>query len=122
MANDDIVFVAYNKARDITYTLYEGSELTYGKKHIIHRRAYMENKMDAIKKAAEETNFAYWDEDHQDYGNRERLYCLGADDKRPDMYMKVIAEYKSDFEAKIITAWETKEVAPDERTITYFNK
>lgn len=116
MNPDDIVFTVYNPHRDITFTLKEGSTETFGKQHIEREDKKLQGKMDAIKKAVEDSDVAYIDKRHSD---RERIYCLGADDAKPNMYIKVITEYQTKQDANIITAWHTAEISPAEGEITY---
>lgn len=107
MKENNVIFTALNKDRNITYTLTEGRPRCYGRSHILERRPAMVTKINAIKKTVENTDFAYMDKDHP---KRERLYCMGADSEMPKMYMVVVAEYNSDNGGTIITAWPTDKI------------
>ncbi|MBA1335911.1 MAG: hypothetical protein HPY66_1729 [Firmicutes bacterium] len=101
MSQTDTVFTAYHEERNLTITLLEGN-LYFGKAHIISRRPDMAKRIDAVKYAIENHDIAYKDKDH---GNRERIYCLGADSTRSSLYMAVVVEYNSVTNGTIITAW-----------------
>lgn len=116
MNPDDIIFTATNINRDITYTLKEGHPDIFGKQHIEEKHAILKGKMGAVKKAVESTESAFKDTRHPE---RERIYCFGADESHPAMYVKVIAEYNTDKTANIITAWLTPEISSTEGEITY---
>lgn len=118
MEPDDIVFTTTNSDRNITYILKEGKPESFGKQHIINQRPFMSNKISAIKHAVENADICYWDEEHREK-DREKVYCLGADKERPQMYMKVIVEYNNENEGTIITAWPQKKISPSEGVITY---
>lgn len=120
---DDIVFTVYNIDRDITYTLHEGEEDTFGWLHIIEQRPSMKSRLDAIRYAVKNCNVAYWDSIHSINCTRERIYCLGADKTRPQMYMVVIVDYPNETEGKIITAWQMSYISQEDGdVITYVNK
>lgn len=114
MNQDEIVFQVYCSERDVTFTLSEGSPLTFGKQHIETKHKRLKGKMDAIKRTVKTPDVVCKSERHP---NREAIYSLGADQSSPDLYVKVIAEYSSPTEAKIITAWPTPEIS--EGAITY---
>lgn len=116
MNPDNIIFTAVNSDREITYTLKEGIPYSFGKQHIENSHEDLKGKMGAVKKTVESPDIIYRDPRHHD---RERIYCSGADSTRPSMYVKVIAEYTSDNEANIITAWTQKEISPTEGKIIY---
>ncbi len=112
MAEDEIIFIASHAKAGVKYTLNKGAPLTYGWQHAIKRHPYLANKLHCVKHAVENYEISYWDENHYGEGDRERLYCKGADPERPELYMVVSAEYKTDYEATIITVWQTAKI-PD---------
>ncbi len=114
MSEKDIIFTAHNKLRKITYTLYRGAPLSFGFEHIEHQRPYLTQNPHILKIGVEETDIAYWDSQH---GARERIYCLGADKTRPELYVAVIVEYENSSHGHIITAWQTRDLC--EGDITY---
>jgi alpha-D-ribose 1-methylphosphonate 5-triphosphate synthase subunit PhnH len=117
MNPNDIVFTSTVTDRDLTITLKEGTPTTFGKQHIITKRANMANKIHVVKYTVENADFAIIDEGHQE---REQMYCFGADSTHPDLYMMVIVEYEDDKKGTIITALP-KDNVPKEGVITYVN-
>ena len=113
---DDIIFTAYNKNRGTTITLTEGFPDKFGKSHIIHRRPDMKGKINSIKHTIENTDIAYKD---KNFENRERLYCLGADSQRSNMYMTVVVEYNAKVSGTVITAWPSLIIPDNIGDVTY---
>jgi hypothetical protein len=119
MKPSDIVFTVYHEARDVTYTLLEGTPLTMGRQHIARQHPEFKDRMGVVKQAVENHDVAYEDSQHIDKGNRERLYCLGANESRPKMWVAVVVDYKNLSEATIVTAWQMRSIPTYESVIKY---
>lgn len=106
-SSQEVMFTAYNNKRDITYTLIDGSPETYGWQHTLKRHPDMIGKMHVLKKTVQETDIAIKDKMHPE---RERLYCYGADNDKPQFYITAVVQYESEKCATIFTAWHTDQV------------
>jgi hypothetical protein len=120
MDPSDVIFTSIVAERDIEITLFEGTPDTFGRQHMINHHPEMAGKIPAVKRAVESHSICYVDEKHG-INYREKIYCLGADEGRPDMFMVVAVDYPTPKKGIIISAWPSKKIKPKEGKLVYVN-